>query len=193
MFGYIYKTTNLINGKIYVGKHKGAFTEKYLGSGVHLKRAVKIYGKECFSVELVDTAVDCAHLNLLEIFWIYYYRATDKEIGYNISQGGDGGSIRKGPHSEETRKLMSQIAKGKNTWMKGRKRPESFRKKMRERVWTEQMKRNLSKGLIGKKKGMKWFNNGIKSTMAFECPQGFVAGRLNFNSHVRRMQAPKEG
>ena len=51
MFGYIYKTTNLINGKIYVGKHKGAFTEKYLGSGVHLKRAVKIYGKECFSVE----------------------------------------------------------------------------------------------------------------------------------------------
>lgn len=29
--------------------------------------------------------------------------------------------------------------------------------------------------------------------MAFECPQGFVAGRLNFNSHVRRMQAPREG
>ena len=36
MYGYIYKTTNLVNGKIYVGQHKGEFTEDYIGSGTSL-------------------------------------------------------------------------------------------------------------------------------------------------------------
>jgi hypothetical protein len=43
----IYKTTNIINGKYYVGKDINN-SESYLGSGVLLKRAIKKYGKENF-------------------------------------------------------------------------------------------------------------------------------------------------
>ena len=60
MYGYIYKTTNLLNGKIYVGKHKwskeGCLDENYLGSGTYLTRAIDKYGKENFICEILDTA-----------------------------------------------------------------------------------------------------------------------------------------
>ena len=55
MFGYIYKTTNLINGKIYIGKRqKQEFDKYYLGSGIYLKKAIEKYGKENFSCEIID-------------------------------------------------------------------------------------------------------------------------------------------
>ena len=46
MFGYIYKTTNLINNKIYIGQHKSEKFEpnKYIGSGVVLLKAINKYG-----------------------------------------------------------------------------------------------------------------------------------------------------
>ena len=43
----IYKTTNLINGKIYIGMSKNK-KENYLGSGIYLKYAIDKYGKENF-------------------------------------------------------------------------------------------------------------------------------------------------
>ena len=53
--GFIYKTTNLVNGKIYVGKHEFSkdkrLNSSYLGSGVALKRAIIKYGKENFNRE----------------------------------------------------------------------------------------------------------------------------------------------
>ena len=57
MYGYIYKTTNNINGKIYIGQHKSnIFDSNYKGSGVRLADAIKKYGKDNFSVELL---VEC--------------------------------------------------------------------------------------------------------------------------------------
>ena len=53
IFGYIYKTTNLINGKIYVGKHESSFTNSvYLGSGVALKSSIKKHGRDNFKKEV---------------------------------------------------------------------------------------------------------------------------------------------
>jgi len=44
-FGYIYKTTNMINGKIYIGQHKSNnFDLNYIGSGINIKRAIKKFG-----------------------------------------------------------------------------------------------------------------------------------------------------
>ena len=55
MFGYVYKTTNLINGKTYVGKHRRSyFDKKYYGSGKHLKSAINKYGIENFKVEVLE-------------------------------------------------------------------------------------------------------------------------------------------
>ena len=52
--GYIYLTTNLINGKKYIGLHKSnQFDDSYYGSGKALKFALKKYGKENFSVDVL--------------------------------------------------------------------------------------------------------------------------------------------
>jgi len=52
--GFIYKTTNLINNKIYVGKHKTSANDGYLGSGLILGYAVDKYGKENFKREILE-------------------------------------------------------------------------------------------------------------------------------------------
>lgn len=72
-FGYIYCTTNLINGKIYVGQHKGCFSKTYLGSGTIFKKALKKYGKENFIVESIDYAKTQKELNQKESSWILEY------------------------------------------------------------------------------------------------------------------------
>ena len=50
MYGYIYKTTNLVNGKIYIGQHKAEKFEHnaYKGSGSYFLEAYKTFGKQNF-------------------------------------------------------------------------------------------------------------------------------------------------
>ena len=88
----IYKTTNLINGKIYVGKDKKNNPE-YLGSGILITKAFKKYGIENFKKETLETCLNKQHLNEREVYWIKLLNSTNKEIGYNITKGGDGGDI----------------------------------------------------------------------------------------------------
>ena len=45
---FIYLTTNLINGKQYIGSHDGTIDDGYLGSGIAIKLAIKKYGKKKF-------------------------------------------------------------------------------------------------------------------------------------------------
>lgn len=92
MYGYIYKTTNIINGKIYIGQHKSNNFLKehyYIGSGKLLKIAIQKYGKENFKCELLEECDSKELLDIREKYWITYYNSTDKEIGYNISSGGN--------------------------------------------------------------------------------------------------------
>ena len=54
MFYTIYKTTNIINNKIYIGKHKTTDpNDDYIGSGKHLWRAITKYGRENFKKEVL--------------------------------------------------------------------------------------------------------------------------------------------
>lgn len=92
MYGYIYKTTNKLNGKFYIGKHKSSyFDPRYLGSGNYITAAIKKYGSECFTNEMIDTADNLAELNDKEKYWIAELNA--RELGYNIAPGGDGGEV----------------------------------------------------------------------------------------------------
>lgn len=86
----IYKTTNLINGKIYVGKDKRNL-DSYLGSGLILKYAIEKYGRENFKKEILEKCDSNDLLCEREIYWIKELNATDKNVGYNIALGGAGG------------------------------------------------------------------------------------------------------
>jgi group I intron endonuclease len=113
----IYKTTNLINGKIYVGQDSKN-DKNYLGSGVILKKAIKKYGLESFKKEVIDIANTKEELDLKEIFWINKLNSTDKFIGYNLSNGGNGCLGCK--VSKETRLKMSINNSGSNNPMFGK-------------------------------------------------------------------------
>jgi hypothetical protein len=88
----IYKITNLINNKIYIGKDT-TNNPKYYGSGLLIKRSINKYGIENFSKEILEKvdSDDYDYLSKREKYWIKYYNSTNLEIGYNISPGGDGG------------------------------------------------------------------------------------------------------
>lgn len=102
MFGYIYITTNLINGKKYIGKRsKPEFDKNYIGSGKLLKRAIKKYGKENFRCEIIKWCNTENELNLSEKYYIQKYDAQRNSMFYNISSGGDWGDITKGMNAEE--------------------------------------------------------------------------------------------
>ena len=92
MYGYIYITTNLINNKIYIGKHASPVFEpnKYIGSGKTLLRAIKKYGIENFKNELLCECLTAEELNEKEQYYISLYNSTNKNIGYNIQCGGEG-------------------------------------------------------------------------------------------------------
>lgn len=93
MYGYIYKTTNLVNDKIYVGQHKASdWDEDYKGSGKMLFRAFDKYGKDNFKCELLEAVESQSEMNSKEKYYIELYNARDNAIGYNIAEGGIGGS-----------------------------------------------------------------------------------------------------
>lgn len=114
---YVYKTTNLINGLIYIGISRKPSINSlgYLGSGKKFKKAIKEFGKNNFSKEILaeDTTFEYYDLQKLEIFLIDLFDARNPLVGYNISQGGDGncgevnGMFNK-KHNEDTRKSISE-------------------------------------------------------------------------------------
>ena len=68
----IYKTTNLINGKIYIGQDSKN-DPKYIGSGYLLIKSIKKYGKNNFKKEILEICQNKFDLNIREIFWINFY------------------------------------------------------------------------------------------------------------------------
>ena len=114
----IYKTTNLITGKIYVGQDSKN-NPKYLGSGKYLKRSINKHGKENFIKELLCECSCKEELDEKEKYWIKELNCKDPN-GYNLTTGGEGFALgyifteevkkkmRKphGPHSEETKQKM---------------------------------------------------------------------------------------
>ena len=87
---YIYKITNTINSRWYIGKHNGS-DPNYMGSGKILKQAYKKYGLENFKKEILETCNSEEQLNLREAHWISYTNATADPSSYNLVEGGTGG------------------------------------------------------------------------------------------------------
>ena len=109
MYGFVYITTNHVNGKQYIGQRKydkqGKWKE-YLGSGIILSRAIEKYGLENFSKEIIEECKTKKILNEREIYWINYYNAVESDNFYNIASGGDGGNTIAG-YTDDQRNLLS--------------------------------------------------------------------------------------
>lgn len=103
MYGFVYVTTNHINGKKYIGQKQYDKNNKwktYLGSGIYLKRAIDKYGVENFSKEIIENCETKTSLDEREKYWIEYYNAVESDDFYNIASGGEGGNTIAG-YSEE--------------------------------------------------------------------------------------------
>lgn len=87
----IYKTTNLLNNKFYIGKDEKN-NPKYLGSGKILKLAISKHGIENFKKEILEVCSNKKQLEEQEKFWIDKLSATT--LGYNITEGGTGGQTK---------------------------------------------------------------------------------------------------
>lgn len=91
----IYKITNNINGKVYIGQsicieRRWRNHKNYFGSGNEdypLYRAFSKYGIENFSFEVVEEC-ETDLLNEREIYWISFYRSNQRDYGYNQTAGG---------------------------------------------------------------------------------------------------------
>ena len=83
----IYKITNLVNDKIYIGQ-KLHDSSDYLGSGKLIKRAIRKHGRENFTKDILEHCTSKEHLDEREKFWIKELNSRDSLIGYNISSGG---------------------------------------------------------------------------------------------------------
>lgn len=110
MYGYIYETENLVNGKKYIGQHKsGDFDPGYKGSGVLLWKAIGKYGWDNFSTKIMCPCFYKDELNSEEIILIDYFNAVSSDRYYNLAKGGVGNDYR----SDEWRSKVSLANSGR--------------------------------------------------------------------------------
>ena len=91
MYYYLYKITNIINNKFYIGVHRTSnINDEYFGSGINITRAIKKYGKENFKKEILKFFE-----NAPEMFFAEKEMVTEdflkNPLVYNIRVGGKGG------------------------------------------------------------------------------------------------------
>ena len=153
----IYKITNTVNGKIYIGcttrtievRLNAHFRQRFSATRhTSLGRSICKYGIKAFIIEKIEDCLDEKNMFEREVYWINYYRSTDNKIGYNLTKGGDTGPVNSkenhpmwGKKNEKLSALnksragvkLSEEHKQKviNT-MIGKKRSEETKKKMSE-------------------------------------------------------------
>lgn len=186
----IYKTTCLLNGKIYIGQHEVHSLKKfdtwYLGSGKLLLRAVEKYGKENFKREIICKVNTQKMANKFEEFFIKKYNSTDLSIGYNILSGSPyENNPLKIPEIAErvaeanrgkiwSDEIKEKISKSVSETMT-KERRGMISKQHKGKIISEETKNKISKSVSGKnnpmygKRGKKspmfgrsWITNGIE-------------------------------
>jgi len=144
--GIVYKWTNKINGKWYIGSHKGTAEDRYTASGTLVLAAFRKYGIDNFSREILYEGEDYREL---EEFILSELNAKDNLKSYNLRNTAEGGdTLSTHPNKAEIIKKISQANKGKS------KSPEHI----------ESMKQASNSGRF--KKGQEPHNKGINPETA---------------------------
>jgi group I intron endonuclease len=111
--GYIYKITNILDGKCYIGQTKNDLNDRWKNhknknsNCIYLKNAFQKYGVSNFKFQLVCICFD-EDLNKYEIEYIKKFNSLVPN-GYNLKKGGENG----GKHAEETKQKISETIKAK--------------------------------------------------------------------------------
>jgi hypothetical protein len=176
MFFTIYKITNKLDGKYYIGKHQTKdLNDGYFGSGKVLKRAIKKHGIENFTKEILHVFDNEAEMNAKEKELVELH-----ESSYNLCPGGQGGwgYINKNRSPEHNKKLGENLKKYsrqnglnwgpinlKKAHQEGKIKYDTFT----GRIHTEETKRKMSESSKGKvpwnkgKAWKEWHPNATKS------------------------------
>jgi len=99
----IYKITNITNNKVYIGKTSKTiekrFSEHVKNSKNRINRylydSMNKYGVDNFKIEILDCVNSNNDANNIEIYYISEYNSNNKDFGYNMTIGGDGGNTGK--------------------------------------------------------------------------------------------------
>lgn len=155
---YIYKITNTINNKCYIGKTidpKKRFKYHKTSNDYVIHKAIHKYGVENFKFEVIDKTEYNEQINELEKYYIKYFNTLTPN-GYNVAKGGDGGyTLPNNKHSKEVLKYLSEINKGgRNPNAKPRKYYETktmcrsnFKKVCQRRDWNFEDFEEINSGL----------------------------------------------
>lgn len=202
MFYTIYKITNILNGKTYIGKHQTKdLNDEYMGSGININRAIKKYGVENFYKEILFVFDNENEMNDKEAE-IVNEEFVLREDTYNICVGGQGGwgyynkNFENGMLGKSQSENQKEIAKEtmlllneklhnnemqKEKWKKsliGRK--PSFKNKRHTEESKEKMKKSKNQGSKNSQFGTMWITNGIENNKIKKndiIPEGWYKGR----------------
>lgn len=140
---YIYKITNKINNKIYIGQTIRSVEERWkrhINDAInnildtHFARAIRYYKPENFTLEIIDIANNQDELNKKEQYWIQYYDSTN--YGYNETDAISkcGGNTYKSKTPEEMKQISEKIRQSKL----GGKNPHSTKVKCKNILTNEE-------------------------------------------------------
>ena len=168
MIGYIYLTTNLINNKKYIGQHRCTkFDKSYIGSGLALSRAIKVYGKKNFKCEVLKWCETDEELNNSEVDYIKSYDAVNNKEFYNICSGGLGHTCdpwNKGKHGVQvvTQAQLDILEKGRHL-PSSEKQKETLRNIRHNFVPSQETSKKLSVAGAKANKGKKMMHkDGVR-------------------------------
>lgn len=191
MYGYIYKITNKLNNKVYVGKRVSeTFDEKYWGSGKAIKNSILKYGLDNFTRDILEWCSSDEELNDREKYWIKELKANQKQYGYNFTDGGTGGNTIKYLSEEEKEVRLEKISKTKANYSDEQK--EELHNKLSKALSAAQ-KKLYENGYENNNKGRKWYTNGTEDKMCFECPEGYWLGRSHNNIDYEKVSKSLTG
>jgi len=130
---FIYKITNVITQKLYVGQTKRSIQRRFKSHiseanrnlyDTYLHRSIRKYGKENFTIELLEECND-DNISKREIFWIQTLN-TKAPNGYNLHEGGFVVCLNPSP---KLRQKLSDAKKGYVPWNKGKKGVQIYKGK----------------------------------------------------------------
>lgn len=187
----IYKTTNLVNGKQYIGKDTHN-NPNYLGSGTLLRLAIRKYGKQNFKKEILEECSSKEQLSIREEYWLNYYDAGGNDMFYNMHNHSHGGRVP----SNKTRQKTSMALLGKKLSDDHRKRisagrigivfSDETRKKMSVshtgKTASKETKQKMSNARLGELNH--WYGKTFTDEHRKKLSQSHIGKSSNFKGYV---------